>query len=509
MRIVKFFFLHYNKDKEKTEGDIDMKKEESFRWIEEHSDDFYAASDAIWDAPELAFTEFTAEKVQTALLEKLGFTVTRGLAGIPTAFSGRWGEGKPVIGFLGEFDALSGLSQKACIATPSPITEGGCGHGCGHNLLGVGSIAAAAAYKEYLSENGLPGTVIYYGCPGEEGGSGKAFMARDGVFDELDCAISWHPSDATAINNASSLANCQVLYRFKGVSAHAAACPHLGRSALDGLELMNVGVQFLREHMIPEARIHYAITNSGGASPNVVQSEAEVLYLIRSPKNSEVRELHERVSDIAKGAALMTGTQVEEEFIKACSGLTPNNVLEEVMWKNIETLPMPEYTEEELSFAKEIRKTCPSHKDFLSRCKEAVGRVKGAQYAAGYDDSTALFLKPIPYAPSDAVHAGSTDVGDVSCVCPVVQANVQTIAADSPGHSWQIVAQGKSSTAHKGELYAARIMAATAIDLYGSPETIEAAKAELKERLAPDGGKYIPPIPKGVKPRSMASLSQG
>ncbi len=485
-----------------------MKKEDVLRWLNENPSRFYEASDKIWDSPELAFTEFTAEKIQTALLEQLGFKVTRSVAGIPTAFTGRWGSGKPVIGFLGEFDALSGLSQKADITYPSPVTEGGCGHGCGHNLLGIGSIAAAAAYKEYLSENKLPGTVIYYGCPGEEGGSGKAFMARDGVFDELDCAISWHPGDATAINNTSSLANCQILYRFKGTSAHAAACPHLGRSALDGLELMNVGVQFLREHMIPEARIHYAITNSGGASPNVVQSEAEVLYLIRSPKNIEVRELHQRVSDIAKGAALMTGTEVEEEFIKACSGLTPNNVLEEVMWKNIESIPMPEYTEEELAFAEEIRKTCPSHKDYLSRCQKALGRVKGTAYAADYKDTTAMFLKPIPYAPSDAVSPGSTDVGDVSCVCPTVQANVQTIAADSPGHSWQIVAQGKSSIAHKGELYAAGIMALTAIDLYNNPQTIQAAWAELKDRLSSDGGKYIPPIPKGVKPRSISSLNQ-
>ena len=485
-----------------------MKKEDVLRWLTDAPEKFYEASDAIWDAPELAFTEFTAEKVQTSLLEKLGFTVTRKLAGIDTAFSGRWGSGKPVIGFLGEFDALSGLSQKAGLTEPSPIIDGGCGHGCGHNLLGVGSIAAAAAYKEYLEENGLPGTVIYFGCPGEEGGSGKAFMARDGVFDELDCAVTWHPGDATSIYNVSSLANCQVLYHFKGVSAHAAGCPHLGRSALDGVELMNVGVQFLREHMIPEARIHYAITNAGGASPNVVQAEADVLYLIRSPKNSEVVELHKRVSDIAKGAALMTGTQVEEEFIKACSGLTPNNVMEEIMWKNMSEIPVPEYTDEELDFASKIRETCPSHLDYASRCKKELGRVKGAEYAADYDDSTAMFLRPIPYAPSDEVHAGSTDVGDVSCVCPVAQALVQTMAADSPGHSWQIVTQGKSSIAHKGEIYAAQIMALTAIDIYNSPDKLEAAKAELKDRLAGDGGKYLPPIPKGVKPRSMNSLSK-
>ena len=485
-----------------------MKKADVLNWLLEAPEKFWAASDAIWETPETAFTEFTAAGVQTALLEKLGFAVERDVAGIKTAFLGRWGEGKPVIGFLGEFDALSGLSQKAGVAEQLPLQEGGNGHGCGHNLLGVGSIAAAAAVKEYLSQNGLPGTVIYYGCPGEEGGSGKAFMARDHVFDELDAAISWHPSDSTNINNGSSLANCQVLYRFKGVSAHAAGCPHLGRSALDAVELMNVGVQFLREHMIPDARVHYAITDAGGSSPNVVQAEAEVLYLIRSPKNSQVRELHERVSDIAKGAALMTGTVMEEDFVKACSGLVPNNTLEAVMWKNMSEIPMPDYTPEEQAFAAAIRATCPSHTDFLSRCRKAVGRVEGAKYAGGYDDTTAIFTRPLPYRPSDAIHAGSTDVGDVSCVCPVVQANVTTMAADTPGHSWQEVAQGKAGPAHKGEIYAAQLMAATAIDLIHSPETIAAAQAELKERLADDGGKYIPPIPEGVRPRSIASLGK-
>ncbi len=421
-----------------------MNKTDTINWLSKKPEQFWDASDAIWDTPETAFTEYTAMHIQTALLKDLGFEVEYHLAGIETAFLGRWGKGKPVIGFLGEFDALSGLSQKAGVAEKLPAVENGNGHGCGHHLLGIGSIAAAAAVKEYLLQNDLPGTVIYYGCPGEEGGSGKAFMARDHVFDDLDAAITWHLNDSTHINNASSLANCQILYRFKGISAHAAGSPHLGRSALDAVELMNVGVQFLREHIIPEARIHYAITNAGGDSPNVVQAEAEVLYLIRSPKNYQVRELHERVSNIAKGAALMTGTTVEEDFIMACSGLVPNHTLEKIMWKNITELAAPEYTKDELDFAADIRNTCSLHTSFLSRCQRMIGLEAGAEYAEGYRDVTALYTRPLPYRPSDKVASGSSDVGDVSCVCPVVQAWVTAFAADTPGHSWQEVARERA-----------------------------------------------------------------
>ena len=237
-----------------------------------------AASDAVWDHPETAFQEFKSTEILCELLEKEGFSVERNLAGIQTAFSGRFGHGKPVVGILGEFDALSGLSQESESIEKVPVCEGEPGHGCGHNLLGAGSVAAAIAVKEYLEKNGKEGTVVFFGCPGEEGGSGKGFMARDGVFDELDFAISWHPGDQNEVSVGSSLANYQVFYRFFGTASHAAACPELGRSALDAVELMNTGVQYLREHAIQEARIHYAITNTGGYSPNVVQPFAEVLY---------------------------------------------------------------------------------------------------------------------------------------------------------------------------------------------------------------------------------------
>ena len=275
---------------------MDAQKSAAISAIDTAAERICQVSDAIWDVPELGFQEFQSAKLQCELLAELGFTVETNLGNIPTAFSGRWGSGKPVIGILGEYDALSGLSQKAGATQLDPIVPGGDGHGCGHNLLGGGSIAAAHAVKEYLRATGKAGTVIYYGCPAEESGSAKAFMARDGIFNELDAAFGWHPGTFNKVGNNSSLANYAVRYRFAGRSAHAAAAPHLGRSALDAVELMNMGVQFLREHVPSSVRIHYAITNTGGESPNVVQANAEVYYMIRGEKASTVQAVYERVN---------------------------------------------------------------------------------------------------------------------------------------------------------------------------------------------------------------------
>ena len=464
--------------------------------IDQISGDVCNLSDAIWDVPETAFRETTAAQLQCETLEKLGFQVKRDLADIPTAFSGRWGSGKPVIGILGEFDALSGLSQKANAATKEPIQVGGNGHGCGHNLLGSGSIAAAYGIKEYLKSAGQSGTVIYFGCPGEEGGSGKAFMARDGVFDELDFALTWHPMDYNAAWYESTLANFQVSYKFTGVSSHAAASPHLGRSALDAVELMNVGVQFLREHVIPEVRIHYAITNSGGFSPNVVQPEAEVLYLIRAPKTPDVQHTYERVNNIARGAALMTDTKVEISFIKACSNFVMNHVLADALQANMEWVGCPELTEEELAFAGSIRATLANQTNPMDNL---VGKLRPEEAAWVREQSAepvANFIVPRIYM--ESILAGSTDVGDVSWVCPTGQVITSAWPAGTPAHSWQAVSVGKSSAAHKSMLFAAKTIAGAAIDLMEDPEKLARAKAELSTRL---GHKpFVSPIPKDVKP---------
>ena len=275
-------------------------KKAALHTIDAHANTFTAISDAIWDEPELSLKEFKAAALYTDALEKLGFTVQKNLCGIETAFSGSYGSGHPVIGILGEFDALSGLSQQSGVAEAQSVTPGGNGHGCGHNLLGAGSLAAAAAVKEYLAASGKPGTVVFFGCPGEEGGAAKAYMAREGLWYGLDAALTWHPSDTNEISTGTNNSCIQVLYKFHGVAAHAAGDPHNGRSALDAVELMNIGVQFLREHMTDDCRIHYAITDAGGVSPNVVQANASVLYMVRANKVADSVKLQKRVDAIAE-----------------------------------------------------------------------------------------------------------------------------------------------------------------------------------------------------------------
>ncbi len=468
--------------------------------IESKKDRLTALSDSIWDWPETAFTEFESVKMLCTLLKEEGFTVEEGVAGIKTAFTGKFGSGKPVIGILGEFDALSGLSQVSGCSEKTALVAGANGHGCGHHLLGTAGIGAAIAIKDYLETTGKEGTVIFFGCPGEEGGSGKAFMAREGVFDLLDCALSWHPADATNAWSGSTLANVQVAYKFKGIAAHAAAVPHLGRSALDAVELMNVGVNYLREHVIPEARMHYAVTNTGGFSPNVVQAEAEVLYLIRAPKNAQVQEIYKRINKIAQGAALMTETELEIDFIKACSNIIPNNVLERVLDEKLREIPHPTYTEEELSLAAKFRETSPGKGSTINSYVEQVTGAENKKELLALNDKAILDVV-MPYIPSETAMPGSSDVGDASWVCPTAQINVASYALDTPGHSWQLVAQGKQGPAHKGMLYAGKVMAAAAIKLMENPELIAQAKEEHKMRV---GDGYVCPIPKGVQPRSIA-----
>ncbi|MBQ2250486.1 MAG: amidohydrolase, partial [Lachnospiraceae bacterium] len=334
-----------------------MGKQIAWNEIDNTAAEILEASDIIWDCAETAFLEIKSMKVLCDLLRKEGFEVEEGIADVPTAFKGTFGSGKPVIGFLGEYDALSGLNQVAGIAEKQAFNSGAPGHGCGHNMLGTAALSAAMGVKKYLQETGKSGTVIFFGCPGEEGGSGKAFMAKGGAFEGLDAAITWHPGDNNRADTGSSLANYQVAYKFYGTSAHAGGAPHLGRSALDALELMNMGVQFLREHVIPEARIHYAITNTGGYSPNVVQPYAEVLYLIRAPRNAQVEEIYQRVNKIAEGAAHMTETRVEIDFVKGCSNLISNKVIAKKLWENLHEIGSPEYTEEEMALAKAIHES--------------------------------------------------------------------------------------------------------------------------------------------------------
>ena len=335
-----------------------MEKSGILAYLNAHQSYFTGLSDWLWAHPELSLREYRSADAYCRALEELGFTVERGIAGVETAFRGSFGSGRPVIGLLGEYDALSGLSQEAGAVQCRPLEKGGAGHGCGHNLLGAGALAAAAAIREYLAQKGEgSGTVIFYGCPGEEGGAGKAFMAREGMFKALDAALTWHPSDVNEVVTGSCLASYQVEYRFHGVAAHAAGSPHLGRSALDAVELMNVGAQFLREHIPPHNGLHYAITDAGGQSPNVVQPSAQVLYMLRSDNVPNILKLAARVDDLAKGAALMTGTTFTRRFIDGTADVLPNAALERLAYANF-AAALPEYTPDELAYAQAISGTC-------------------------------------------------------------------------------------------------------------------------------------------------------
>ena len=458
-----------------------MDKQGVIKYLEERASDFYALSDKIWGNAEIRFKEKESVKDYVSFLEKEGFSVTVGLAGLKTAFSATWGSGKPVIGFLGEYDALPGLSQKAGVAEKSPIEENGNGHGCGHNLLGVGALMGAVGYKHFLESEGKSGTVIYFGCPAEEGGSGKTFMAREGCFNQLDAALSWHPADINMMPPGPVLANDSIRYSFLGKASHAAAAPEAGRSALDALELMNIGVQFLREHMPSSARIHYAITDTGGISPNIVQSHASALYQIRAPYAPELASLYERVNNIAKGAALMTDTQVEIKFLKGTSNTLLIPALDELMYRNMCEIPNPVSGAKDMDFAFEIGKT---QKD-----------------PATIGDS-AFDIKPKPWNKAGNIPLpGSSDVGDVSWVCPVTQCGTSTWPKGTAAHSWQAVACGKSDFAHRGMLYAGEIIAATAVDIYQNPEVIETAWKQLREKTG--GLPYNCPIPKEITPTEL------
>jgi len=469
-------------------------------YIEENALLFSELSNAVWDSPELSLKEFKATELYCAALEKLGFIVEKGIGGMATAFSGTWGSGSPVIGILGEYDALSGLSQKAGAMIEEALDKGAAGHGCGHNLLGAGSLAAAVAVKNYLENSGKPGTVIFYGCPGEEGGSGKAFMARDGLWSKLDAAFCWHPSDVNEVKTGTNNSCIQVLYKFSGVSAHAAGDPYNGRSALDAVELMNIGAQFLREHMTEDCRVHYAITDAGGVSPNVVQSTASVLYMVRANMVKDSVALLKRVDDIAKGAALMTGTEFERIFIDGTAELLPNFCLEKLLYENFQQVGVVKYSDEETAYAAELKAAFPP-----ARKAPGTGAQFDSDIAAQVEVLSENMTKPfndflMPMYSGTGFTPGSTDVGDVSWLTPTAQIETATWPAGVPGHSWQIVACGKSSFAHRAMLCAGKVLAGAAIDLIEKPELLNDARAEFEKRSK---GGYVCPIEEGAMPRAL------
>ena len=455
-----------------------MDKQKLYDIIEANSPLLTDLSDLIWEYAELSLLEYKSTAAYVRILNEQGFTVEENLCGIPTAFKGSFGSGKPVIGILGEYDALSGLSQVPGIAEKQELIKGGCGQGCGHHLLGAGSLGAAIAVKEAIAAGELKGTVVFYGCPGEEGCAGKAFMARDGQFRNLDAAITWHPGDTNEITVGSNAACIQMEYTFTGIAAHAAGDPYNGRSALDAAELMNVGVNFLREHMKPKESVHYSFSDAGGISPNVVQPTAKLVYMVRSDTVRHAKALLKRVENIAKGAALMTDTEVTWRQIDGTSDTLSNQVLEKLLFDNLSAAPLPQYTEDEIIFAKQLKATFVDN-GLPGTLTEEIPSLKKFVMEKTDNGHAPLNNFVFPYHPSYAYSPGSTDVGDVSWLTPTAQFNTATWPSGSPGHSWQNVACGKSGIAHKGMLLAAKVLAAACADLMEKPELLHAAKAEF------------------------------
>ena len=429
---------------------------------------FTSISDQIWEFAEPRYQEFHSSALQADFLEQEGFTVTRNLGGIATAFSASFGSGHPVIGLLGEYDALPCMNQIADSPEKQTDLPGAAGHGCGHNLLGTGAMEAACLIRDWLLQTHSEGTVIYFGCPAEEGGAGKAFLTRSGCFDNLDFALAWHPGSKTGLIK-KALANIRVIFDFTGKSAHAAAHPELGRSALDACELMNVGVNYLREHVKSDARMHYAYLNDGGDAPNIVPAAATLLYALRAPESTYVAELYDRVSDVAKGAALMTGTRVSCRTVSAYAELLSVPAMEALMMEAMQEAEKPEYADDDYEYAARF----------------------AADQASPSIDTTIL--------PADqSINLGSTDVGDVSWQVPTGLIGVTTEAAGCALHTWQIVAQGKSPLGHKGMHYAARILFAAAKKLYESPERCALIQDDYQHVIG--HRTYQSMLPDSVKP---------
>jgi aminobenzoyl-glutamate utilization protein B len=458
-----------------------------WRHVDAAKERLIALSDRVWGMPETCYAEHRSVAEHIAELDHQGFRITKDVAGIPTAVIGEAGEGGPVIAFLGEYDALPGLSQEAGVAEPRPVEAGGNGHGCGHNLLGSAALLAAVAMKNWLAENGIAGRVRYYGCPAEEGGTAKGFMVRAGAFEDVDVAITWHPHYFWEVTPPLSLANTRVDFTFEGRAAHAAASPELGRSALDAVELMNVGCNYLREHMPSDARIHYAIIDGGGIAPNVVQAKAKVRYSVRARDLAGMRELLARVRNVAEGAAMMTETAMRMQVLSAMSNLLGNAPLEAALHQVMEELGPPHFDDADQSFAKAIRSRM-THQDIASAWR-SIGMPERDVALTDFTTPPDAARKPM---------IGSTDVGDVSWVVPTVQAHAPTFAIGTPFHSWQMVAQGKTGYAHKAMVQVAKAMAATGASVLRDPALMAAAKADLAARTT--RMPYECPIPDDVDP---------
>lgn len=456
-----------------SQSKITPNKNQALQSVKNHESELILLSDLVWQFAETAMKETQSARVLSDYAEKQGFRVQRNVADIPTAFIAEYGSGKPIIGILGEFDALPGLSQKAQ-TTREPLTQGAPGHGCGHNMFGAGSLGAAVAIKELIQAGKLKGTIRFYGTPAEEDLAGKVYMARAGVFNDLDVCLDWHPGFENLANMQSSQAVVDYLVHFKGKSAHAASDPWNGRSALDAAELFTTGINFLREHLKPSVRVHY-VYKQAGEIPNVIPEEASVWIWIRDSKRTGVMEVEERMKDVAKGAALMAGVQFDIKLNNGLYELLINETGARVLQANMELVGPIQYTAEEIKFANDIMKSYGATPE-------------------GIDGS----IKPLEVTRVDPDN-GSTDVGDVSYIVPEISLGAVTAPNNAPWHSWVVTACGGMSIGHKGMLFAAKCLSTTMVDLFENEKLRKDIRAEFEKRKGKEVWKAI--LPDGPAPR--------
>lgn len=447
------------------------KKQEAVALIEKQQAPLIKVSDEIWGYAETALREKQSAKTMSDYAEQQGFKVERGVAEMPTAFVASYGEGHPIIGILGEYDALPGISQKAS-STKEALVAGAPGHGCGHNLLGTASMGAAVAIKEMIAAGKLKGTIRYYGTPAEEAVGGKVYMARAGIFKDVDIMLAWHPATHTEADTASSQAMVDTIVEFHGKAAHAAFDPWDGRSALEGLEALTHGLDMMRQHIQPTARIHFVVVK-GGDVPNVIPEYAKLWLWLRDSKRERVDEMLARVQHMVEGAGLMAGVQAKLTVQAGDYERLVNMTGERLLYQNMAWLGPIQFTEEEQTFAKQIQTNSgvPT--------KGLLGELR-------------------PYDPNAPLEGGSTDVGDVSWLVPTLHFSVTTAAEGAPWHGWPVVATSGMSIGHKGMLYASKVLAATAVDLYEKPEVREAIQKEFAEQTK--GFLFKPYIPDGPPP---------
>ena len=463
----------------------------ALQWVQGNEKLLIDVHDKIWNFAEVGLQELKTAKLLTDILEKNEFSVDRGVAGMPTAFVATFGSGAPVIGIMGELDALPGLSQKT-VPYKEPLSEGAAGHGCGHHGYATAALGGALATKTAMKESNMPGTIKYFGCPAEETLVGKVFMVRDGVFDNVDACLGHHPSSMNTVSLRSGNAMNSVKFEFFGVASHAAGSPERGKSALDAVELMNVGVNFMREHVFQESRFHYVIED-GGHEPNVVPPYARSWYYVRATRRDLVDEYYDWILKIAEGADLMARTTHNVQFLTGVHNGMPNRVLADLIVANMKEIGTPAYDEEELAFAKELAKSIPraQKKANLIRLSDLI---PDALKLMDVNINTEIFE---PYG-EGLKGGGSSDVADVAWNTPTQQFGTAMFIVGSPGHSWQNVASGGTSIGHKSSVFASKIMAATVIDLLSKPVLLKKAKEELKNRMS--GLVYKSPLPPDLKP---------